>query len=105
MQGPGGKKDSKKGSNRAKRNLRRSTRFAEGEPAAAKTASFASSCSGGGTSTGGCITDDEKLMLRFRGFEANDTGKECICCYQVANITVNFMCEVSEENTFVEIML
>lgn len=109
-----GKKESKKSSTRAKRNPRRSARFAEeAEPAAVKRTSFASSCSGGGSSSGGGITDEEKLLLRFRGFETNDAGKECICCYQVANITVNFMCEVSEENTeretssctFVEIML
>lgn len=94
-----GKKESKKTSARATRNLRRSRRFAaEGKPAAAKTASFASSCSGGGSSSGGCAIDEGKLPLRFRGFEANDAGKACICCYQVANITVNFMCEVGHEN-------
>lgn len=110
-----GKRGSKKSSIRATRNLRRSARFAEeAEPAAAKRTSFASSCSGGGSSGGGGVTDEEKKqLLRFRGFEANDAGKECICCYQVANITVNFMCEVSEGSTehetslykFAEVML
>lgn len=94
----GGKNGSKKSSTRANRNLRRSARFAgEGEPAAEKRTSSASSCSGGGSSSGHFVADEERTLLRFHGFEANDAGKECICCYQVANVTVNFMCEVGQE--------
>eukprot|EP00752_Nemacystus_decipiens_P008131 g7271.t1 len=94
----GKKESSKKGSTRAKRSLRRSARFAEEpEPAGVKRTSFASSFSGCDSSSGGGVTDEEKLLLRFRGFEANGAGKECICCYQVANITVNFMCEARRE--------
>lgn len=95
-----GKKEGKKRSTRAKRNLRRSARFAEEEePASAKRTNFADGCSDGGGGSGSGVTEEEKLLLRFRGFEANDAGKECICCYQVAKITVNFMCEVSKEGS------
>ncbi|CAM9395661.1 unnamed protein product [Pylaiella littoralis] len=83
----------------AKRNPRRSTRLAKDREAPAeKRVSFASSSSG---SSAGSALDSgvakEELLLRFPGFEANDAGKECISCYQVANIMVNFVCEGRRE--------
>ena len=84
-------------STRAKRDDRRSTRFAdEGETPAEKRASLARGGSGGGSCSGG-IADQERRLLRFRGFEANDAGKECMSCYGITQVTVSFMCEVSRE--------
>lgn len=42
--------------------------------------------------------DEETRLLRFQGFETNGTGKQCISCYEVSPITVNFACEVSKLN-------
>ncbi len=94
---PRGKRTSKRSSTRAaKRHPRRSTRFAdEAETPSEKRASLARNPSGGGSCPGDDIPNHERKLLRFRGFEANDAGKECMSCYGVARITVSFMCEVS----------
>lgn len=74
----------------------------EEEIPAAKRLSVASSSSSSSSrisSSADCGADSsvakEELLLRFPGFAENDAGRECLSCYQVTNITVNFVCEVN----------
>ncbi|CAN0404715.1 unnamed protein product, partial [Ectocarpus fasciculatus] len=84
---------------RVRRNPPRSTRTREEErkSRAKKRGSLAGSGDGGGGTTNGDAVDEETRLLRFPGFDANGTGKQCISCYEVAPIMVNFACEGRRE--------
>ncbi|CAM9785538.1 unnamed protein product [Ectocarpus sp. 12 AP-2014] len=86
---------------RVRRNPPRSTRTREEERKARpkKRATLVSSDDGGGGSgaTNEADVDEKTRLLRFPGFEANGTGQQCISCYEVAPIMVNFACEGRRE--------